>query len=1084
MAESVLYDVAARIISNLSSSVLKEIGLVWGLKDELDKLRRTVSTIETVLLHAEEQSMENPQIKLWLGMLSEVMYDADDLLDGFSTEALRQQVMGGSKTAKKVRLFFSSSNQFAFGLKMGHKVKALRERLDDIAAERKFHLEERSVERGFVARGRDQTHSSAPAVVIGRQDEKEAIVKLLLSSDCEENVSVVPIVGIGGLGKTTLAQLVYSDDKVNNHFALKMWVCVSDEFDVQLLVGKVLESATRQATQNTQMDLLKTLLHEKINGRRYLLVLDDVWNEDVSKWFSFRDLLAGGARGSKIIITTRLRKIAEMSRPISIHELRGLSGDEAWLLFKQMAFKQGQVPSPSHEAIGREIVGKCCGVPLAIRAIGGMLYSEDLESEWLLFKNEELSKLDVYREDILPILKLSYNHLPSYYKHCFAYCSLYPKDYEIPVEELIHLWKAQGYLKSTDSNECLQDVGLRCFMNLFRLSFFQDVQKDNFGNIKSCKMHDLMHDLAISVAGDNFSSSHSGIRSIIDKTQHMSFRVDQNSISQDFSSLLKAKKVRTILPFVELPVNIKEEELDAVFCNLRRLRVLNLSYLKINELSSSIYQLKHLRYLDLSRNEDIKKLPDSITTLQNLQVLKLIECTELMQLPDNITKLVNLTDLDNDKCYSLTHMPQDIGKLTRLETLSRFVIAKDDSIFSKHSGGLEELHELNNLRGSLEIRNLKYLKNTAFELYLNEKKHLEKLTLYWDFCCGDCSANDVAKDEMGLEALCPNQNLKELSVVDYRGVKPPSWLISMTNLVSIDFQCCRSIQWLPPFDQLPYLKELCVWVLTNLEHIDVAVNFENRGSSSFFPSLTRLTLHGCPNLKGFLRFKTDVGMNQTSLSMEELPCFPCLDQLQIGDCPSLTYMPLFPKLKRLILMKDGIKPLMEVLKMTTTSTSQSTSSPFSTLSQLEDLSIIQMEDVPLDELLQYLPSLQYLSFSKCSCKSLSGDENDDGMQWQSLKVLRAVYFMNMPNLVSLPKGLQYVTTLRTLQTNKCGSLASIPEWIGNLVMLQYLIIEDCPQLSERCKNNTGEDWPKICHIPNISIDHLSIQRNGCLTANQ
>ncbi|XP_065870294.1 putative disease resistance protein RGA3 [Euphorbia lathyris] len=984
MAESVLSDIAARIISNLASSVLKEIGLVWGLKDELNKLKRTVSTIETVLLHAEEQSMHNPQIKHWLGMLSEAMYDADDLLDEFSTEALRHQVMGDSKTAKKVLLFFSSSNKFAFGLKMGHKVKALRERLDEIAADRKFHLEERSVERVFVANGRDQTHSSAPAVVVGRQDEKESIIKLLLSSDYEENVSVVPIVGIGGLGKTTLAQLVYSDDKVNNHFELKMWVCVSDDFDVQLLVGKVLESATRQAPQNTQMDLLKTLLHEKINGRRYLLVLDDVWNEDVSKWFSLKDLLAGGARGSKIIITTRLRKVAEMSRPISIYELKGLSVNEAWLLFKQMAFKQGQVPNPSHEAIGREIVGKCCGVPLSIRAIGGMLYSKDLESEWLLFKKEELSKIDLYREDILPILKLSYNHLPSYYKHCFAFCSLYPKDYEIPVEELIHLWKAQGYLQPTASNECLQDVGFRCFMDLFRLSFFQDVQKDDFGNIESCKMHDLMHDLAILVAGDNISSSHSGVPSITEKTQHMSFRVVRRSFSQDFSSLLKSKKIRTILPFAERPVNIKEEELDAVFCNLRCLRVLNLSYLKINELPSSIYKLKHLRYLDLSRNEDIKKLPDSITNLQNLQVLKLIRCTKLMQLPDNITKLVNLTDIDNDGCHRLTHMPRDIGKLTRLETLSTFVIAKDDSIFSMHSGGLDELHELNNLRDSLEITNLKYVKNAAFEFQaanLNAKKQLQKLTLRWNEFYdrnNNCSANDVANDEMGLEALCPHQSLKRLSVLFYRGVRPPSWLPSITNLLFVDFVCCRSIQWLPPFDQLPYLKSLRIFGLTNLEHIDVAVNFENEGSSSFFPSLKYLVLRDCPNLKGFVCKTTDVGM-------EELPYFPCLSQLEIGDCPNLNEMPLFPELKILRLREDGMKSLIEVLKMMTP---QSTSSPFSSLSQLEELLIPFMEDCPMNELLKYLPSLQHLEFFDCQCKSLSSDENDDGMQWQSLKVLR------------------------------------------------------------------------------------------------
>ncbi|XP_065870671.1 putative disease resistance protein RGA3 isoform X2 [Euphorbia lathyris] len=1021
--------------------------------------------------------MENRQVKNWLGMLSEAMYDADDLLDEFSTEALRQQVMGGSKTTKKVRLFFSGSNQFAFGIKMGHKIKALRERLDGIAAEKnKFHLEERV----FVVKGRDQTHSSPPEVVIGRQVEKEAIVELLLSSDYQENVSVVPIVGIGGLGKTTLAQLVYNDDNVKNHFELRMWVCVSHDFDVQLLVKKILESATGEVPQNTQMDPLKDLLHEKINGRKYLLVLDDVWNENSDEWSRLKDLLAGGARGSKIVITTRARSVAEMSQPIDIHELRGLSEDEAWSLFKQMAFKHGQVSNPSLEAIGREIVAKCCGVPLAIRAIGGMMFSKDSEPEWLRFKTKELSKIAVYENDILPILKLSYNHLSSHCKNCFAYCSLYPEDYKIPVEDLIQQWKAQGYIKSTDPNESLQDVGFECFMDLFRLSFFQDVKRDGFGNIKYCKMHDLMHDLAVSVAGDNFSASDYGITSIKDKARHMSFQVDSNSILQGFSPLWKAKKLRTVLPLKKFP--IEEEELDAMFCNLRCFRVLKISLSEIIKLPSSIYKLKHLRYLDLTCCFNIEKLPYSVTDLQNLQVLKLSWCTSLKKLPDNITKLVNLTDLDNYKCHGLTHMPRGIGQLTRLEKLPKFVIAKDNSI-SKHHGGLDELHALNNLRGSLEIEYLKDVKNVAFEFKeanLNAKEHLQELTLNWNNNNdNNCSANDVANDEMGLEALRPHQNLKRLSLSGYRGVKPPSWLPSITNLVSIYIRRCRSIQWLPPFDQLPYLKSLRIDGSTNLEHIDVAVNFENGGSSSFFPSLTDLTLEDCPNLKRFVRCKTDIGTKPSSISMEELPCFPYLSDLKIGSCANLTYMPLFPGIKKLELRDGGIKSLMEVLKMTTTSASQSTFSSFSTLAQLEHLLIYDLENYPFDELLQYLHSLQKLEFYDCHCKSLSSDEEDDGMAWQSLKVLHSIEFRDMHNLVSLPKELQYVTTLQQLHISGCDRLTSIPEWMGDLVALQDLSIVYCPELSERCKNNTTEDWPKICHIPNISIDHQSIQRNGC-----
>ncbi|XP_065852866.1 putative disease resistance protein RGA3 [Euphorbia lathyris] len=878
MAESILSDIAVGLISKLGSLLLKEIGLWWGLKDDLHKLESTVSVIQAVLLDAEEKSMENRQVKDWLGKLSEAMYDADDLFDEFLTVDLRQQVMVGSKTAKKVRLFFSSSNQFVFGHKMAHKIKALRERLDEIAAEKiKFHLEERSVEKVFIVEGRE-TQSTPPKVVIGRQVEKEAIVEFLLSSDYQENVSVVAMVGIGGLGKTTLAQLVCDDNKVKNHFELKMWACVSHDFDLKSLVKKVLESAIGKTPEIAEIDPLKKLLHEKINGRKYLLVLDDVWNENRDKWEKLTDLLACGASGSKIVITTRSRavaeiSVAEMSQPI-IHELEGLSEDEAWSLFKHMAFKHGQVSNPHLESIGREIVAKCCGVPLAIRAIGGMMFSKE-ECEWPRFKNKELSKVAAYQNDILPILKLSYNHLPSHYKNCFAYCSLYSEDYVIYVNDLIQQWKAQGYLKSTDSNDSLQDVGYGYFMDLFRLSFFQDAKRDVFGNIEFCKMHDLMHELPVTVARDNFYASHYGMTSIEDKTGHMSFQVDSNSILQDFSPLWKAKKLRTVLPLNNFPNNfpiVEGKKLDAMFCNLRCLRVLKISLSEINELPSSIYKLKRLGYLDLTLWSNIEKLPYSITDLQNLQVLKLSSCRRLKQLPYNITKLVNLTDLDNYECYDLTHMPRGIGQLTRLEKLSLFVIAKDTSI-SKHNGGLDELHALNKLTGSLEITNLKYVKSVAFEFEaanLSEKKQLQSLLLNWKTktTFGDRDDNVNVNDEMGLEALRPHQNLKGLTLWGYRGVKPPSWLPSITNLMSIYIGSCRSIQWLPPFDQLPYLKKIWIIDSTNLEYIDVSVNFENGGSLSFFPSLTGLTLIECPNLKGFVRCKTDVGTKPSSISME------------------------------------------------------------------------------------------------------------------------------------------------------------------------------------------------------------------------
>ncbi|KAF5447765.1 hypothetical protein F2P56_033289 [Juglans regia] len=337
MAEAILFNVAARIIESLGSLALKQIGLLWGITDELEKLKNTVSTIQAVLLDAEEQWAMNRQVRDWLEKLKDVFYDVDDLLDGFSTECLLREMMTRDKMAKKVRIFFSKSNPLVYDLKMGHKIKAIRQKLDAIANDRKFHLEERPAEIRVSARKRDDTHSYVPdANVIGREDDKKEIIKRLLSdSDIKENVGILPITGIGGLGKTTLAQFIFNDLKVDKHFQLKMWVCVSDNFDVRKIVEKILESARKQKPETIEMDTLVHGLRKAIVGKKYLLVLDDVWNEDVKKWDDLKVLLEVGASGSRMLITTRSKKVAQITQTIAEYSLQCLDERESWCLFKQ-----------------------------------------------------------------------------------------------------------------------------------------------------------------------------------------------------------------------------------------------------------------------------------------------------------------------------------------------------------------------------------------------------------------------------------------------------------------------------------------------------------------------------------------------------------------------------------------------------------------------------------------------------------------------------------------------------------------------------------------------------------------------------
>ncbi|XP_059450857.1 putative disease resistance protein RGA3 [Corylus avellana] len=671
---------------------------------------------------------------------------------------------------------------------MGHRIKAIRARLDEITTDRiKFGFTERPIGTQFEHKKRENTHSFVhEEEVIGREGEKKAVKELLLNSNVKENVSIIPIVGIGGLGKTTLAQYVYNDEEVERHFDLRLWACVSDSFDVKIVVAKLIESATKKRLESHEMDLLQSQLRAEIDGKRYLLVLDDVWNENRDTWLSLETFLLGGLRGSKVFITRSI-KVAEITGTLSPYLLGGLSESNSWNLFKRMAFKDGEEPkNPKLVEIGREIVQRCVQVPLAIRTIGSLLYFQNSEADWLYFKNNELYKITQQDNGIFPILKLSYDHLPSKLKQCFAFCSLYPKDTYIEVKYLIQLWIAQGFIHSSDRNRCLEDVGREYFMELLWRSFFQDIQRGVMGDISNCKMHDLMHDVARSIAGDECIISNPNGEIVVERTHHVAFN-SLNSLPDILALLLKANKMRTLLLRIQ-PFAIFDESLianiavfdwnkqiyDTLISSFKCLRALNMSCTSIQKVPNSIGKLKHLRFLDLSWNKDIKLLPTSITKLQNLQTLRLDYCCGLKELPKHASNLINLRHLTFFGCESLTHMPHGLGKLTALQRLTFYKLGTKESCVRKQESGLGDLDGFNKLRGQLVIKGLKHLKSFPLEAKaanLERKQYIDDLFLSWDQEANDDSGKAITNDEQVLENLRPHLNLKTLTIEGYSGVR-------------------------------------------------------------------------------------------------------------------------------------------------------------------------------------------------------------------------------------------------------------------------------------------------------------------------
>ncbi|XP_062117808.1 disease resistance protein RGA2-like isoform X2 [Humulus lupulus] len=1199
MAELILSPIVDKIIGRLGSDAVKQISLVWGVNDELQQLNETISTIKAVLLDAEKKQSHNNQVNNWLHRLGNAVLEADDLMDEVNTEALRRQLrMSRNPMANQVCTFFSGSNQLAFRFKMSRRIEGIKKKLAAISIDKNLLLENGREETPSVRRARDTCSRLPHQGVIGREEDKSVIINKFLLESCEESASVIAIVGIGGLGKTTLAQSVFNDEQVQKHFETKIWVCVSDDFDLKLIIKSIIESAKGDSSLgDKRMEPLQKKLQEVLGSKRFLLVLDDIWEDNRDNLLKLKDFIISDANvGSRVVVTTRFERSAQLiATKQQPYRLGVLDEVQSWSLFKSMAFEDGshELENSSIVKIGKEIVKRCKGIPLAIKTIGNLLYGKSKESEWSSF-NKEFSKISEQQEDgILPTLRLSYDHLASHLKLCFAYCSLFPKDYNIEVKTLVNLWMAQGFLQLSSQDQCLEDVGYDWFINLLEGSFFQDVEVDECGIIKRCKMHDLMHDLAVQVAGAECATFviSNGQANIKETTHHVSFVSHTYSKSKISVSLAHAKRIRTILHFsvsedqtfcdaiisnckfircldlndswmklvansigklkhlryLDLSANFGLKLLPSSITNLLNLQTLKLNYCsqlqelprdieklinlghlelsscgKLNSLPSGLGQLMQLRYLDLSRNDGLLLLPDSTNCLSNLQTLKLNRCSELQELPRDIEKLINLRHLEISGCDKLEYVPCGLGQLINLQTLSKYVLLKREKSIPKHDGELKELMRLNNLRGKLEVINLRHEKDVAAEYgsaKLKDKKYLRSVTLEWDSHVEIDEAEAIVGYEMSMEGLQPHENLLELRLENYGGVKLSTWLSSLTNLVNLTLKDCNKCEYLVPLNQLHCLKVLALWRLESLEYIsNNNCNEDLSGSTkTLLPSLQKLGLMVLPNLKGWWREIVISGEEEEKHM--SLPCFSSLSELYISNCPKLTCMPRYPHLEQLTLENSSLKPLEETLRM---KMSSSAASSFSPLSKLKRLRLAKIEDLQClpdwFKSLTSLNNLDYLWIESCpelkdlcpgilhlsslqnpsieNCEGLANMLNgDDAIMWKALnKRLHSLSLIDLPNIVTvLPKGIQHLTSLQRLQVCSSQSLTTIPEWIHNLkslktldlincpnltsipegirslTTLNKLTIRVCPMLLKRCKREIGEDWDKISHIQHLDL---------------
>ncbi|KAD6453322.1 hypothetical protein E3N88_08027 [Mikania micrantha] len=834
MAEAVVSAVISFLVENLTSKALKTIAPHNGIDAEIKKLHKSLTQIQDVLADASRKEITRPSVKRWLNDLQHLAYEIDDILDDLATDAMEEELSIESETfSRKVRKLVSGVfTNLSKRNEVLDKLNSINAKLQELLKE-KFDLGlsviEESRPRNNNKNRRFQSSVVDESRIVGRQAEKEALVQLLLQEDgpSHQNFGIVPIFGMGGVGKTTLAKLLYNDPRVKKHFELKGWVCISDDFDIFGRTKDIFKGLGGESNESKDFNKLHEALRDHVRGERFLLVLDDVWFESYTDWEKLVEPLRTCAPGSKIIITTRKDQLLrKLGCNLLNKQLESLSYDDALSLFALHAL--GVKIFDSHLSLkphGEGIVKKCGRLPLALITLGTSLRAKEDENSWKGVLESEIWNLPVEGE-ILPALRLSYHELSAPLKQVFAYCSLFPKDFLFDKEELVLLWMAEGFLHQFSQNHSTEEkLGGEYFDELLSRSFFQYAPN----NESLFVMHDLMNDLATHVAGEFFvrldiEAKKDTKEEMLEKYHHMSFVREEYVTYKKFEAFKRAKSLRT---FLATSVGVVGSW--------------NRFYLSNKIVVDLLSKLPLLRVLSLS----------------NFQITKL---------PNSFSKLKNLRHLDIRNTGRLEQLPLGIGELKSLHTLSKIIIGGSSGF------ELTKLKDLENLLGEVSIVGLEKLQNATDASVANfPQKSLSKLNVVWSDMW-DGSRNKILEKDVLNELKPRNDKLIELKIRSYGGLEFPKWVGDplFVHLKHVSLSGCKRCTSLPPLAQLQSLKELFIEDLDGVK----AVGMELLGTCRAFPSLEILTFK---RMHEWEKWLIDNGED----------VFPCLKELSIEDCPNL-----------------------------------------------------------------------------------------------------------------------------------------------------------------------------------------------------
>ncbi|KAF5477850.1 hypothetical protein F2P56_004462 [Juglans regia] len=800
-------------LDKLTTLLTEEVQLHRGVKEEAQTIAEELERIEVYLRAADEIIDRSPEVKVSVNLLREVAYDIEDALDEYNLRIARPP---GDDLLASLRNITSSIRKIRARHQIASEIQRLKFRVLSIAeGHNRFRPENPTADIKIAPKiwhaRRQDALLLEEADLVGIEIPKKELISWLLQGDTEREV--VSVVGMGGLGKTTLVKKVYDDAEVKLQFKYRAWITVSRSFNLEeLLKGlvrqlyKVKRKPVPQEVEGMDEGQLRTKINSFLQQKKYLIVLDDVWR--IGDWDAVKFAFPKNS-GSRVMLTTRHAEVASAScmefngNVTKVYRLNPLSPEESWTLFCRKTFeKNACAPDSNWKTLAVSILERCEGLPLAIVAISGVLATKSID-EWDMIQRsladglEENDRLD----SIEKILSLSYYDLPYYLKSCFLYLSIFPYDHPIDKMKLIRLWIAEGFVKVKEGMTLEEVAEAYYFDELLNRSLIQVAGTTGEGRIKTCRIHDRLREIIIR------KSKEENFLTIVRENMMLPEKVRRLSIQksmQDVHDRQRMPRVRSLLMFRRVDSLSKSYNPILHLPDLRLLKVLDLEGAPLEIFPNEIFRLFHLKYLSL-RSTKIKSIPSSIGNLQNLETLDL-KNTCVTALPAEISRLQKLRHLlvYRYEIQSYAHIDSKYGfkattHITRLLSLQKLCFIEAD-----HGGNdlMKELGCLNQLR-RLGIVKFRTENGVALCSSIEKLKNLRALSI-----------NSIEEDEIiNLDCLsCPPRFLKRLYLTG-KLEKFPHWISSLHSLAKVSLKWSQlrddplqSLQDLPNLAQLDFLQ--------------------------------------------------------------------------------------------------------------------------------------------------------------------------------------------------------------------------------------------------------------------------------------